>query len=259
MSSVWLTENPLAIGAKAVVAALVPRRVLHEVKKRYYLWLMRRPLEALDAEKNFDGIRQLVNPGDTVVDVGAFVGYFSRMLSETVGPSGRVYSFEPVPETFDMLQYTMRHLGLTNVRLFNCALSDCSGRTQMEIPHYKNGGECLYGARIVEGGAAGGLRALPITRQTLDSVLAGSTDRVSFIKIDAEYHELQCILGAMVTIRRFRPAVMVETLERIDEPGTLSHAVVEALRPDGYRPLAFDGKFRPLAAGERTQNVFLLP
>src|SRR5262245_2069721 len=42
---------------------------------------------------------QLLNPGDTMIDVGGHLGYFSRLAEELVGPSGRVVAFEPAPRT----------------------------------------------------------------------------------------------------------------------------------------------------------------
>ena len=49
-----------------------------------------------------------VNPGMTVYDVGANIGYMSLLLSKTVGAAGRVYSFEVFPENVDRLQKNMR-------------------------------------------------------------------------------------------------------------------------------------------------------
>src|SRR5262245_64079544 len=41
-------------------------------------------------------VRTLLKPGDTAVDVGAHIGYFTMQMAAAVGPAGRVYAFEPL-------------------------------------------------------------------------------------------------------------------------------------------------------------------
>ena len=66
-------------------------------------------------EADAAGLKYLVGPGDFVIDVGAFVGFYSALLSHLVGPSGEVWSIEPMPDTFDILSYNVRTLQLKNV------------------------------------------------------------------------------------------------------------------------------------------------
>src|SRR5918996_4770073 len=40
-------------------------------------------------------MRRLVQPGQTIIDVGANVGYTARFFAKIVGPRGKVYAFEP--------------------------------------------------------------------------------------------------------------------------------------------------------------------
>src|SRR5581483_5730023 len=47
--------------------------------------------------------RQLVRPGDVVIDVGANYGWFTTLFAQAVGPTGHVYAFEPVPATYERL------------------------------------------------------------------------------------------------------------------------------------------------------------
>src|SRR5262245_39931628 len=48
-------------------------------------------------------ILRLLRPGDTFVDVGAHVGYFSALAARLVGADGRVVAFEPTPATREIL------------------------------------------------------------------------------------------------------------------------------------------------------------
>src|ERR1700733_9660737 len=56
----------------------------------------------------FESIKSLVAPGDTVLDVGAHVGYASVMFGEWVGANGRVIAFEPFPENAELLAANIR-------------------------------------------------------------------------------------------------------------------------------------------------------
>lgn len=76
----------------------------------------------------------MVSNGDAVVDTGASIGVYTKLLSELVGTGGRVWSFEPLAETFDFLSNNVRALGLQNVGVVNCAVSDQDGTENMVIP-----------------------------------------------------------------------------------------------------------------------------
>jgi FkbM family methyltransferase len=65
---------------------------------------------------------RMVKPGMTVWDIGAHTGFFSALCSRRVGPSGRVHSFEPGPETRTRLEETIRLNGFENVRVHACAV-----------------------------------------------------------------------------------------------------------------------------------------
>lgn len=42
---------------------------------------------------------EAIKPGDVIWDVGANVGYYTRKFSDSVGPAGQVFAFEPFPAT----------------------------------------------------------------------------------------------------------------------------------------------------------------
>lgn len=46
----------------------------------------------------------MIKPGDTVVDVGGNIGFFTLWVMDKIGASGHVYAFEPIPSTFDVLR-----------------------------------------------------------------------------------------------------------------------------------------------------------
>jgi FkbM family methyltransferase len=170
-----------------------------------------------------------------------------------------VWSFEPVPSTFEILTASLRGLGLRNVRALPYALSDRDGAATMEVPRFTGGGESWWDARIVDEGRDDALRQLTITTKRLDSLLATNDRAVAFVKIDAEYHELHCVRGALDTLRRWHPVVQVETLGDVDAPGSDVNALSSLLCGLGYSPYRFDGdRFHPRRRGELQQNLFFM-
>lgn len=62
-------------------------------------------------------LRQLIQPGMTVVDVGANIGIYTRFFSGLAGVSGRVHAFEPAPSNFERLQENAEHLANVSLNI----------------------------------------------------------------------------------------------------------------------------------------------
>jgi len=73
-----------------------------------------------------------VHEGDTVIDVGAFMGYHTLKLSKEVGKEGIVYAFEPQKECFRQMQKMKKSLGIENWMLFNCMVGSESKTALMK-------------------------------------------------------------------------------------------------------------------------------
>jgi len=248
--------NPkVAVGRIAV--RVVPAKWLFAFKKRYYYpRLLRRHLLP---EPDAVIIAHLLSPGDHVIDIGASIGQYTKFLSGCVGPNGFVYSFEPLPPTFEILSSCVRKLNLTKVELFNCAISDVDGSTVMLIPLYRWGTECHYDARIAGENDKDqeGLRRFTVAKRAIDSVFREREERISFIKCDVNYHELSFVRGSVETTRRFKPAMLVEVGTNPD--ASVAEKVLAILREQGYEAYKFDGaKLRRRTLGRRDQNWFFL-
>jgi FkbM family methyltransferase len=256
---IWFSESS-SVGRrlKQFIAFIVPRALLIAAKKRYYAALLENPTTPREAD--MEALNYIVRSGDFALDIGAFVGFYTQRLSQLVGPTGEVWAFEPVPETFSVLSYVVRELSLNNVRVLNFALSDSDGEAVMEIPKYRYGGESLYAARIVSTRPSPHLRAIPIQERTLDSMLSrgGASRRtVRFMKLDVEFHELQTVCGAIDTIRRDQPVILMELLGT--DPSNSRLKLLQMLAIQGYKAFrSADGKFVPCAPDENCQNRFFL-
>jgi FkbM family methyltransferase len=217
----------------------LPARIQHALKKLYYPRVLRRFTE--DRWPYGSAVRRILRPGDRAVDVGANIGYVTMLLSEWVGPQGRVYSFEPVPDTFDLLRHNVRALDLRNVELSNCGLSSSEREAWMRIPNYSNGGENLYEARIEEGAPGGAEgRVVNVRLRRLDDILPAD-EPVRFVKIDAEGHEREVLHGAERLVSRCKPVLLIEVAGNPDQADTPAASVFELLCSCGYRPMVLEG------------------
>jgi hypothetical protein len=99
------------------LASRLPERSLLALKRLHYARLIRRGTFCSD-EPEYSMLEQIVSPGDWVIDVGANVGQYTLRLSELVKASGRVFAFEPIPQTFELLAANCLLAPYRNVTLF---------------------------------------------------------------------------------------------------------------------------------------------
>ena len=85
-------------------------------------------------------IARRLAPGDTFIDVGANIGYYSLLASTLVGDCGRVVAIEASPKTFRALQGNLARNFVKNVRAINVAASDWKGTRKLFRGHVYNTG-----------------------------------------------------------------------------------------------------------------------
>lgn len=233
----------------------LPGPARRAVRRAYYARLLRSVDEGYEVDLEF--LKRAVGPGDSALDIGASIGIYTKFLSALVGPEGHVYSVEPVPETYDVLTSNLERLALTNVHPLNCALSDSDGELEMEVPLWSCGGENLYLARVAPPGHPSGLRRITVASRKLDTLFSGIP--ITFVKCDVEGHELLCLRGAVETLRRSRPAWLLEVWGDPDEQGSHAREVFLMLEGLGYRAYCFDGqRLEPRRRGRTSDNYWFL-
>jgi FkbM family methyltransferase len=250
------SENPIRAITKMLALHLLPDSILHFVKKVHYTRVLRRITESV--EPDLKVVNYLVEPGQCAVDIGANIGVYSKFLSQRTGLSGRVISVEPVPATFDILRSNVRKLGLRNVELINCAISDTPGQARMKVPKYDSGGENFYQAQIYGGEFDSSVRTFMVPTITIDE-LYSTVPGIDFIKVDVEGHELNCVRGAAKTIERCKPAWLIEISGDMGDKRSRSYQTYRILSDGGYHAYWFDGtKLKPWRPDTRSVNYFFL-
>jgi FkbM family methyltransferase len=241
---------------KGLVLGL-PEPLVKRLRRARALAVLRNFTE--DEEPDLGVVKYLVRPGDTVLDIGANIGYYTRFLSERVGVAGCVYSVEPVPITFEILAAGIEKFDLTNVELHNCAVSDQEGRATMEVPSYETGGMNLYQARITTAGGKGSQAHFEVDVRTVDSLVAGVVESIAFVKVDVEGVEFACLKGARNMIARAHPAWLIEVNGDPDNPASEAHSIFGLMAGEGYTAFWYEGmKLRKRRPGDRSVNYFFL-
>ena len=154
-------------------------------------------------------VRELMSPkpSEVVVDAGANIGTHTVWLSKKVGPSGLVLAIEPEPNNFAILELNRRSNNLSNIISLRIALSSQPGIGKLAVPRPTLMGQ----AKALEHSNASDSPVVRVEFQTLDNVIISQKIRVSAIKIDVEGAEVSVLQGAMNTVTKFSPRLIVET------------------------------------------------
>ena len=145
------------------------------------------------SEEQVEMFRQLIEPGWTIVEVGANLGAQTVFLAKATGPRGIVYAFEPRREAFQILCANVALNALGNVYARQIA----AGRATTP-----SGGDCAGDRR--EPSILTGDRTSMVAADSLDLAAC------DFVKINVRGVEDDAIAGAERTLRRFRPLLYVE-------------------------------------------------
>ncbi len=139
-------------------------------------------------ETGYDNIfQENIREGECVWDVGANVGFYTQTFSQKVGPSGRVYSFEPSPVNFPKLQAACGCLH--NVQILPFGLGD----REAEMSFAQGADDLGATSRIVDMALE---ESLMVRVHTGDSLIArGDAEFPNAVKIDVEGYELEVLRG----------------------------------------------------------------
>lgn len=177
----------------------------------------------------------LVDPDLLALDIGANRALYTIRLRPL---ARKVHAFEPVPQLAARLR-----AAFPEVTVHEVALSAQGGRATLRLPGRNTSWATIEPGNTLEK-AAGGVQGIEVKAMRLDDV---ELEKVGFVKIDVEGHELAVLEGARVLLRRDRPVLLIELEERHTKNALRGAAA--ALEPFDYRGYFLDGdRLRPVAA-----------
>lgn len=192
---------------------------------------------------------KLLQSGQTFVDVGANVGYFSLLAATRVGPTGRVLAVEPMPENWALLEKSIALNGFGNIiELHKVAAGDTTRRVRMTLGDRANSGSFSFVS-----GRQPSKDIFEVECRRLDDLLTGR--RVDIIKMDIEGAEGLALKGMRQTLGASRPLLLMEytpsSLESISGiSGEMLLGFFDELSYAFQDVNSFEGRFRPQSRGE---------
>jgi FkbM family methyltransferase len=153
-------------------------------------------------EKELPFVRDYLKPGMRVLDIGANYGVYSVGIGKAVGPTGRVWAFEPSHDTSCFLRHTLARNGLVQVVVDQCALSDRAGRGRLGVQAHPELNSLTHGP---------GESGEEVRVDTLDEAATRhGMHGIDFVKLDAEGEEDRIVAGGREFFRTEDPLVMFE-------------------------------------------------
>ncbi len=179
-------------------------------------------------------IAKVLSQGQTALDVGAHVGYFTTYFAHLVGPRGRVIAFEPSDEN---LVYTRPNTEkLSQVQIDTRGISNFTGQASFFVESLTGQNNSLvqdyevFSTNAAHAGVPCEKREVKISVTTIDSACREYDVSPKLIKMDIEGAELEAIQGMRETLERSRSVVLLEVSRE-------HHACWSFFKSLGYKAL----------------------
>lgn len=168
---------------------------------------------------------------DVFYDIGANIGFYSTLAARLVGKSGRVFAFEPFPESAQACLQNALSNGFDHVTVVEVAVGEENGLVRLELEKFS------AGHRLGSG------RGIEVPMVGIDSWRAeAGAPPPQLVMIDVEGAELSVLRGMLTTIENARPVIMVE-VHWLGE--AFLDFVRDSLVPVGYRATTYEGEPLP--------------
>lgn len=205
-------------------------------------------------------LMRLMRPGMVILDVGAHVGYYTRLFAAGTGASGRVIAFEPHPRTHQTLQDNLRRLD--NVTALQVAVAESAGQAELYdylmmsasgSLHYDESMAALQREQMSESDVAPRrqdgfeMQTYRVATAAIDQCLAEmNIKRVDLVKMDIEGAEMGALRGMKQTIAHSPGLILVmeynpqalqafghEPADALRETLEMGFARMQAIEADG--------------------------
>jgi len=155
-------------------------------------------------------LRRLLQPGQNVIDIGANYGVYTLSMGKKIGPTGRVWAFEPAINTAKLLAEGIAVNGFTHIILEQSALSNSLGKAQLSLNDNSELNALVHGKTPTSAS-----ETVPLT--TLDECMRRyGWQNIDFIKIDAEGEEANILKGGEMFFADMSPLVQYEVKAKSD-------------------------------------------
>ncbi len=170
--------------------------------------------------------KEFIKDGDYILDCGANIGVFS-LYAAYLNENGKIYAIEPVKETADIMQRFFDFFEVKNVKIIRKAVGDEKKRAFINIYPHKI--SALSGSAIATLLDVNYGKKEEIEVDTIDNIVKEEKiERVDFIKMDIEGYERYALKGAIETIKKHKPIIVVSAYHLADDKKVLPEIVKSA-------------------------------
>jgi FkbM family methyltransferase len=143
--------------------------------------------------------KQCLRQGDVFIDVGANCGYYTTLAALLVGPTGRIFAFEPSPIASQVIEEMIKDSNLQNVLLTKAAVGRATGNTSLFLPTTRN----LHSPSILQSDPD--FVPVPVPVVALDHFAPlEKVPKIKLVKIDVEGYEPDVLSGMERLIKEKR-------------------------------------------------------
>ena len=162
------------------------------------------------------------------IDIGACVGFWSKDLCKNFE---RVICFEPYRDSAECLQKNLK--SFNNYKLYQIGLSNVNGTQKLMYSENGIGSNSISDKNMREN------IFVPIPTKKLDDF---NFRRISYIKMDVQFHELKVLEGAKKTLKTNSPVLCIECARRNDKELNYVNAIINFLKSLDYNIVGGLGK-----------------
>jgi FkbM family methyltransferase len=212
---------------------------LHPANLAWQLWMYRH-----QRDHDMDLIRSLLKPGDTMIDVGANIGFTAIEGAQAVGTSGRVHAIEPHPLIHRCLSenLALNQLGLPQVQTYAVAVADQPSETGVQFTNYRRDDMNFMLPQATAHPAVEGSPRITVPVTKLDALFP-ILPRCDLLKIDVEGAELAVLRGASNLLKNTRQILIEAGDSNSLRHGSSSGDLLTHLETSGFAVHAMDGGF----------------
>ena len=185
-------------------------------------------------------IKKEIKKGDTVLDIGANIGYYTLIFARLVGENGKVFAFEPDPTNFSLLKKNVEINGYKNVILIQKAVSNKSERLKLYLSKDNMGGHTICNPHNSR-------QSVEVEAIRLDDYFENYNGKIDFIKMDIEGAEGGAIQGMSNILKNNNVKIVSEFC-----PGGLKRFGIDS---EEYLKLLIKFGFKLYEVSEREKKI----
>lgn len=135
-------------------------------------------------------LKKHIKPGDTVLDIGANIGFYATILADLVGDKGTIHCFEPDPTNFGHLKDAVERY--KNIHINNKAVGPKTEKLKIYTSKELNVDHRTYKPEHYD-------KEIEIDAVSIDDYMKGG--KVDFIKMDIQGFEMEALKGMKDTLK----------------------------------------------------------